>query len=171
MVHLGRKPTVKLGRIFGQSFFMWEQNFTDLLQSVKADPMLIRVNCFEWSSIFLTPQENAWYCQHMWVWLANTQEHLFCLWVTHFPFPHQERVSFLDLGPHLGAELLGRQNVALLIQRGTLQPNTALAEGSWARPETSSCAAYHKGVRWREMSSGLKTTHYEEMHWNGLWSL
>lgn len=42
----------------------------------------------------------------------------------------------MDLGPHLGAELLGRQNVALLIQRGTLQPNTALAEGSWARPET-----------------------------------
>lgn len=36
--------------------------------------------------------------------------------VTHFPFPDQERVGFLGLGAPLGAELLGRQDVALLVE-------------------------------------------------------
>lgn len=80
-------------------------------------------------------------------------------------------MSFLDLGAHLGAELLGREDVALLIERGTLQPSTVLGEGGCTRLGTSSFAVHRKRTRWRDMSSGLKTTHYEEMHWYGLRSL
>lgn len=71
-------------------------------------------------------------------------------------------MSFLDLGAHLGAELLGRQDVALLIERGTLQPSTALGEDGCTRPGTSSFAVHRKGTRQRDMSLGLKTTHYEK---------
>lgn len=39
-------------------------------------------------------------------------------------------MCFLDLGAHLGAELLGWQDVALLVERGTLEPSTALGEGT-----------------------------------------
>jgi len=77
-------------------------------------------------------------------------------------------MGFLDLGAHLGAELLGRQDVALLVERGTLQPSTALGEGGCTWPGTSSFAVHRKRTRRRDMSSGLKTTHYEEMCWYGL---
>lgn len=39
-------------------------------------------------------------------------------------------MCFLDLGAPLRAELLGWQDVALLVERGTLEPSTALEEGT-----------------------------------------
>lgn len=74
-------------------------------------------------------------------------------------------MGFLDLGAHLGAELLGRQNVALLIERGTLQHNQTQPS---AEGQSSPHMPHTTREQEREMSSGLETTQYKEMHWNNL---
>lgn len=77
-------------------------------------------------------------------------------------------MGFLELGAHLGAELLGWQDVALLVERGTLQPSTALGQRGCTRPGTSLFAMHRKGATRGDMSSGLKTTHHEKTHWYGV---